>query len=236
MDPGSHTFRRRQHRHPRSAGSPSPSSGGRTRVSSASGFEGARLERQLQTSLGPHSTRDDLCCTVYALAAMAAQLAGGDPIPPNVMADHAVTALRLGPGDAAQHTRHHVAQCVITHTGGAELVGMAEFASASEDDLLETDSSLGSNTDSSRGSHHPSRECFMAGSPKGHVESLEDSPSHSRNRTPPPTPAPARGGRRPTQPPPAPAPVQGDGRSARQQWTQLLTCQKELEETQLQLE
>ena len=28
--------------------------------------------------------------------------------------------------------------------------------------------------DSSRGSHHPSHECFMAGTPEGHVESIHE--------------------------------------------------------------
>jgi len=45
-----------------------------------SGFDSPRLERQLQAVLGPHSTHDDLGCTAYALANVAAQLAGGDPI------------------------------------------------------------------------------------------------------------------------------------------------------------
>ena len=35
-------------------------------------------------------------------------------------------------------------------------------------------------SDSSRGSHHPSRECFMVGTPKGRVESV-----HEGGATPP---------------------------------------------------
>ena len=29
-------------------------------------------------------------------------------------------------------------------------------------------------SDSSRGSHHPSRECFMAGTPEGYIESIHE--------------------------------------------------------------
>jgi len=169
-----------------------------------SGFDIACLERQLQTFLGPRSIRDDFRCTVYTLANVAAPLAGGYPIPPNVMADHAVATFLPGPGNAARRTRHHMAHHVITHPGGTEIVGMAEFTSASDVDLLETDSSLGSNSDSSCGNHHPSRECFMAGTPEGHVGDLEDSPSHSRDCTPPPNSTLVRVSGRPAQPPPAP--------------------------------
>ena len=31
-----------------------------------------------------------------------------------------------------------------------------------------------SGSDSSRGSHHPSRECFMAGTTEGHVKSIHE--------------------------------------------------------------
>ena len=51
-------------------------------------------------------------------------------------------------------------------------------------DLLieEPESPLGS--DSSRGSHHPSRECFMTGTPEGHIESIhkeEATPTNNLN-------------------------------------------------------
>ena len=38
--------------------------------------------------------------------------------------------------------------------------------------LLIEDLGLDSGSDSSKGSHHPSRECFMVGTPEGHVESI----------------------------------------------------------------
>ena len=38
--------------------------------------------------------------------------------------------------------------------------------------LLTEELGSDSGSNSSRGSHHPSRECFMAGTPEGHVESI----------------------------------------------------------------
>ena len=40
--------------------------------------------------------------------------------------------------------------------------------------LLIEDLGLDSGSDSSKGSHHPSRECFMMGTPEGHVESIHE--------------------------------------------------------------
>ena len=55
---------------------------------------------------------------------------------------------------------------------------MTEHVAESFHDLVEEMESP-SASDSSRGSHHPSRECFMAGTPKGHVESI-----HKEEATP----------------------------------------------------
>ena len=57
---------------------------------------------------------------------------------------------------------------------------MTEYVVKSFHDLLAGDSELLSDSDSSRGSHHPSRECFMAGTPEGRVESV-----HEGGATPP---------------------------------------------------
>ena len=50
-----------------------------------------------------------------------------------------------------------------------EFMGMTEYVVES---FLMGELESPSSSDSSRGSHHPSRECFMAGTPKGHVESI----------------------------------------------------------------
>jgi hypothetical protein len=55
-----------------------------------------------------------------------------------------------------------------------EFVGMMDYITESFHDLLMGDSEAISNSDSSRGSHHPSRECFMADTLEGHVKSVHD--------------------------------------------------------------
>ena len=55
-----------------------------------------------------------------------------------------------------------------------EFVGMTEYVTESFHDLLTGESESPSDSDSSRGSHHPSHECFMAGTLKGHVESIHE--------------------------------------------------------------
>jgi len=97
-------------------------------------FNSVRLERQLQAFRGPHTTQDDLRCTIYSLANVAAQLAGGNPISPSVMAGYATTAFPLGMGNAARHTHHNMVQHATAHPGDDELVGMVELVSESDDD------------------------------------------------------------------------------------------------------
>ena len=55
-----------------------------------------------------------------------------------------------------------------------EFVGMTEYVTESFHDLLVGESESPSGSDSCRGSHHPSRECFMAGSPEGQVKSIHE--------------------------------------------------------------
>ena len=59
-------------------------------------------------------------------------------------------------------------------------MGMTEYVVESFHDLLAGDSESLSNSNFSRGSHHPSRECFMAGTLEGCVESI-----HEGGATPP---------------------------------------------------
>ena len=51
-------------------------------------------------------------------------------------------------------------------------MGMTDYVVESFHDLLTEDSETISYSDFSRGSYHPSRECFMVGTPKGCVESV----------------------------------------------------------------
>ena len=61
-----------------------------------------------------------------------------------------------------------------------EFMGMADYVVESFHDLLMGDSESISDSDSSRWSHHPLRECFMAGTPEGCVKSV-----HEGGATPP---------------------------------------------------
>ena len=56
---------------------------------------------------------------------------------------------------------------------------MTEYIAESFHDLLVGKLESPSNSDSSRGSHHPSQECFMAGTPEGYIKSI-----HERGATP----------------------------------------------------
>ena len=53
-------------------------------------------------------------------------------------------------------------------------MGMTEYVAESFHDLLAGGLGSSSDSDSSRGNHHPSHECFMAGTPEGHVESIHE--------------------------------------------------------------
>ena len=67
---------------------------------------------------------------------------------------------------------HLVAQRMVPPPVNDEFVGVIEHIMESFHDLLaeEPESPMGS--DSSRGSHHPSWECFMAETPEGRAESV----------------------------------------------------------------
>ena len=55
-----------------------------------------------------------------------------------------------------------------------EFMGMTEYVAESFHDLLLGESESPSDSNSSRGSHHPLRECFLAGTPKGYIKSIHE--------------------------------------------------------------
>ena len=61
---------------------------------------------------------------------------------------------------------------MIPFTPNNEFMGVIEQVMKSLHGLLIEEPRLPSDSDSSRRSHHPSRECFMVGTPEGHVESI----------------------------------------------------------------
>ena len=81
-------------------------------------------------------------------------------------------ALPFGLRNAAATVSHLVAQRTIPSPANNKFVGMIESITESLHGLLAEGPGLDSGSDSSRGSHHPSQEYFMAGTPEGHVESV----------------------------------------------------------------
>ena len=83
-------------------------------------------------------------------------------------------ALPFGLRDAVETDGHPVARLTPSSPANDRFVGMTEYVVESFHDLLVRETESPSTSDSSRGSHHPSRECFMAGTPEGHGESIHE--------------------------------------------------------------
>ena len=58
---------------------------------------------------------------------------------------------------------------------------MTEYVVESFHDLFTRESESPSSSDSSRGSHHASHECFMVGTLEGHVESIHEEEATQTN-------------------------------------------------------
>ena len=82
--------------------------------------------------------------------------------------------LPFGFRNAAETVRNLVVQRTPPFPMNDEFMGMAEYVVESFHDLLMGESESPSNSDSSRGSHHPSRECFLAGTPEGYIKSIHE--------------------------------------------------------------
>ena len=103
-----------------------------------------------------------------------AQLAGGEPLSPEYLIQSAPTMLPLGLRNAVETVGHLVAQRTLPFPTNDEFMGMTEYIMESFHDLLAGEMESPSTSNSNRGSHHPSRECFMAGTLEGHVESIHE--------------------------------------------------------------
>jgi len=101
------------------------------------------------------------------------QLARGEPLSPEYLIRSAPT-LPFGLRNAVETVGHLVAQHTPSSPMNDEFVGMTEYIRESFHDLLVGESESPSSSDPSRGSHPPSRECFMAGTPEGHVKSIHE--------------------------------------------------------------
>ena len=82
--------------------------------------------------------------------------------------------LLFGLRNTAETIGHLVAQRTPRSPANDEFMGMTEYVAESFHDLLVGESESPYGSDSNRGSHHPSHECFMVGTPEGHVESIHD--------------------------------------------------------------
>ena len=83
-------------------------------------------------------------------------------------------ALSFGLHNAAATVSHLVAQRTIPSPTNNEFIGMIESVTESLHCLLAEGLGSDSGSDSGWGSHHPSRECFMAETSEGHVESASE--------------------------------------------------------------
>ena len=102
------------------------------------------------------------------------QLTKGEPFSLEYLIRSASTALLFGLHNTTETIGHFMAQRIPRSPMNDEFVGMIEYVMESFHDLLTEESESPSGSDSSRGSHHPSRECFMAGTLEGHVESVHE--------------------------------------------------------------
>ena len=82
--------------------------------------------------------------------------------------------LPFGLRNTAETVGHLVAQRAPPFPMNNEFVGLTKYIMESFHDVLADETELPSTSNSSRGSHHPSHECFMAGTPEGHVKSIHE--------------------------------------------------------------
>jgi len=102
------------------------------------------------------------------------QLAGGEPLSPEYPVQKAPTVLLFGLHNAAETVGHLMVQCTPPVPLNNEFIGLTKYVVESFHDLLVEESKSPSDSDSSRGSLHPLRECFMAGTPEGYVKSIHE--------------------------------------------------------------
>ena len=84
----------------------------------------------------------------------------------------ALMAFPFGLRYAAATACHLVALRMVQPPMDSEFMGVIEHDTESIHKLLTEEPESSSSSDSSRGSHHPSRECFMAETSEGHFKSV----------------------------------------------------------------
>ena len=101
-----------------------------------------------------------------------AQLDRGEPLSLEYLIRSAPIAIPLGLSNAIETDGHPMAQHTPPYPMNDRFVGMTEYIVESFHDLITGESESPSGSDSSKGSHHPSHECFMAGTLEGHIKSI----------------------------------------------------------------
>jgi hypothetical protein len=125
--------------------------------------------------LGPNPSREDLRALTFSFVNVMTQLTCREPISPNVLTRDASTAYLFGLRNATETIASFMAQRLCPLLAGSDFVGMADHIVDSIHDFLESGSETFFDSNSSEGSHHPSRECFMVEISDGHVSSASDS-------------------------------------------------------------
>jgi hypothetical protein len=105
------------------------------------------------------------------------QLVRGKPLSLAYLTRNAPTSFLFGLCNVAGTVDHLTAQRMRPPPTDDEFVGMADYVTESFHDLLAEDPESISDSNSSGGSLHPSRKCFMAeveheDTPEGHVDSV----------------------------------------------------------------
>ena len=103
-----------------------------------------------------------------------AQLIGGEPLSLEYLIRSAPTALLSGLRNTTEIDGHPVVQRTPPSPTNDKFMGMTKYVVESFHDLLVGESGSPSDSDSSRGSHHPSPKCFMAGTPEGYIKSIHE--------------------------------------------------------------
>ena len=126
----------------------------------------------------------------FAFTNIAAQLAGGELLSPDVMFNTATETYPFGLPKAAACYHRSLAAPFTAKPGDCGLVAMTDYATESVFDLLEEDS-LDSSSVSSSGSQHPSLEFLVVEIREGSLVDLgEGDEAPAGPSAPPPTPAP----------------------------------------------
>ena len=113
-------------------------------------------------------------CLTFSFANAMMQLIRGEQLSLKHLTQGAPAAFPFGLGNATGIVGHLMVQRMHPSPTNDEFMGMTEYVVESFHDLLAGELELPFNSDSSRGSHHPSHENFVVGTPEGDVEGIHE--------------------------------------------------------------